>query len=322
MTTNRIDSSFGRRVSLGSGSDHISKRQVDSIISQVISEVSGVPPSSQPPPPQPFTSEAPPPPPFSSQVPPPAQSSAPPPPQSSATPPPQSAVHSSAPSIIRTSIASSIGSETVFSSTIGPLASSTQSVNGALTSQSPDENVPTAASENNGAGLGGGAIAGIAIAGVLVIAFIGGWFFWRRRRRTRGKPTSNENNDQTGTYGDGGIPELHTQERPQEMTGSRWAHTQELDPTQYSKYATNGSHELKTESEPVELLNGPDEYTAPVPYHVPQRPLAGMTETTNTTQLSNVEAQRRREMEWLEMEEERIRKRRELLAVQGGAKGS
>jgi len=310
MTTNRIDSSFGRRVRLGSNSDHIFKRQVDSIISQATSAVGGVL-STQASFPLPFASE--PPPPASSQVAPQEQPSAAPPPQSSitqpSTPPPAQSSAAPPPQSSGTPLS-------------GPLVSSTESSDSRSTSQPPNGNVPTAASENNGTSLGGGAIAGIAIAGVLVIAFIGGWFFWRRRRRTRGKPTSNENNDQTGTYGDGGIPELHTQERPQEMTGSRWAHTQELDPTQYSKYATNGSHELKTESEPVELLNGPDEYTAPVPYHVPQRPLAGMTETTNTTQLSNVEAQRRREMEWLEMEEERIRKRRELLAVQGGAKGS
>jgi len=83
----------------------------------------------------------------------------------------------------------------------------------------------------------------------------------------------------------------------------------------------DASHELKSESEPAELLTGPDEYTAPIPYQVPQRSRAEMTEITNNTPASNVEAQRRREMEWLEMEEERIRKRRELLAVQGGAKG-
>ena len=88
----------------------------------------------------------------------------------------------------------------------------------------------------------------------------------------------------------------------------------------------NGSHELKTEPEPAELLNGHDEYTAPAPYHAPQRSAAEMTEMTDTTEAtnnslsSNVEAQRRREMEWLEMEEERMRKRRELLAAQSGAK--
>ncbi|KAI4944822.1 hypothetical protein J4E91_008510 [Alternaria rosae] len=95
---------------------------------------------------------------------------------------------------------------------------------------------------------------------------------------------------------------------------------QELGCSQYSEYAKSGSLELKTEPEPVELLNGPDEYTASLPYHVPRRSPVEMTETTNNTPASNVEAQRRREMEWLEMEEERIRKRRELLAVQGSAK--
>jgi len=105
------------------------------------------------------------------------------------------------------------------------------------------------------------------------------------------------------------------------MPGSREAQAQELGYSRYSEYAMHASHELKSESEPVELLNGPDEYTAPVPYQDPQRSPAEMTETKNNTPASNVEAQRRREMEWLEMEEERIRKRRELLAAQGGAKG-
>ena len=228
---------------------------------------------------------------------------------------------------------SSTGFDTPRSSATNSLVSSTESSDGTTSTPQPsDGNVPTAAPQDNGSGssgLGGGAIAGIAIAAVLVIALIGGWFFWRRRKRMRGKPTTTEVSAHIagdGGGGDGGIPELDTKERPQEMPGSRQIQTQELDPTQYTKYAMNGSHELKTESEPVELLNGPDEYTAPVPYNTPQRPAAEMTEMTHTTEAtnnslsSNVEAQRRREMEWLEMEEERMRKRRELLAAQSGAK--
>ncbi|KAI4933448.1 uncharacterized protein J4E92_003115 [Alternaria infectoria] len=224
-------------------------------------------------------------------------------------------------STIGSEITSDTTSEISPSSTASSPISSTEGGGGASTPQS------SAASQDNGSGssgLGGGAIAGIAIAAVLVIALIGGWFFWRRRKRTRGKVTS------TGISahiagdgsGDGGIPELDTKERPQEMPGSRQVETQELDPTQYTKYAMNGSHELKTEPEPAELLNGPDEYTAPAPYHAPQRSAAEMTDMTEATSnplSSNVEAQRRREMEWLEMEEERMRKRRELLAAQGGA---
>ena len=146
----------------------------------------------------------------------------------------------------------------------------------------------------------------------------------------RAKPTSTEITAHIAGNGDGdgerGIPELDTKERPQEMPGSHQVQSQELDPTQYNKYAMNGSHELKTEPEPAELLNGSDEHTAPVPYHVQQTPAAETTEMRDTTEAtnsslsSNVEAQRRREMEWLEMEEERMRKRRELLAAQGSAK--
>ncbi|KAI4712226.1 hypothetical protein J4E89_002492 [Alternaria sp. Ai002NY15] len=333
MTTDCMSSSSTRPLQLEPKGDRISKRQVDSIISQITSAVGGVPSDT----PEYVDTSV-----FTA---PPAAAST----QvivSTVTP----TAYGGTPdvvTVIRTftpsetplpsetgSTASSVASELVPpSSTASSPISSTESSDGASAPQSSDGNEPTAASQNNGSGssgLGGGAIAGIAIAAVLVIAVIGGWLFWRRRKRMRAKLTSTEITAHIAGNGDGdgerGIPELDTKERPQEMPGSHQVQSQELDPTQYTKYAMNGSHELKTEPESAELLNGPDEHTAPVPYHVQQTPADETTEIRDTTEAtsnslsSNVEAQRRREIEWLEMEGERIRKRRELLAAQGSAK--
>lgn len=167
-----------------------------------------------------------------------------------------------------------------------------------------------------------GIIAGIAI-GLLAIRFVRGWFFRRRRIRTRGKPTSTKNDDEIGRDADADadaeIPELETMELPQELPEDRLTRAQESNTTRSSKYATDASHELKADSATAELLNGQGEHTPLVTKHDPQRPAAGIMETKNNTLSSNVEAQRRREVEWLEMKEERMRKRRELLAAQGGA---
>jgi flagellar basal body rod protein FlgC len=132
-------------------------------------------------------------------------------------------------------------------------------------------------------------------------------------RRTRGQPARIANNDQIGEDGD--VPELDSKELQQEMATSRQVRMQELGSTHCSAYAVKAPQEPKADSALAELLNVECDYTSPVPHHVPQQPPA---DTAGYSVSANVEAQRRREMEWLEMEEERIRKRRELLALQGG----
>ena len=222
------------------------------------------------------------------------------------------------------SITSSIASELEPASLITySRASTTQGPATASGVPPIDEQTWSPQDDSDGTARTAGIIAGIAI-GLLAIGFVGGWFFRRRRNRTRGKPQSKKNDDEIGTDGDGdrdrdgGIPELDTMELPQELQESRSVQTREQDHTRYPDYALDRAHELKADSATAELLNGQGEHTPLVAKHDPQRPAAGIMETSNNTLSSNVEAQRRREMEWLEMEEERIRKRRELLAAQGG----
>jgi hypothetical protein len=225
-------------------------------------------------------------------------------------------------------VASSVGFGILSSSTIDSVdfyltsssttadspASSTRSSDGAISiSPSPGDNAPTVApwsddSASSSSSLGGGALAGITIVGaVIIIALIGGSFFWLRKKRT----TRDGDMAELGSSVLSQEPVVHSHQT-QNQTQTQ---TQELDSTHCSAYAVNASQERKTDSAPAELLNDEHGYTSPVPHHVPQQPPA---DTAGYSVSANVEAQRRREMEWLEMEEERIRKRRELLALQGG----
>lgn len=221
-------------------------------------------------------------------------------------------------------------------STLSSLAAASSSASGArvTTSQtsarqqsSPttgQQAATTTAANGNGNGndnnssLSNGAIAGIAIGGVLVLALIiGGWFFWRRHKRTRAAGSSSRNDRPTGR--DGEMPEIDTKYPPQEMPGSHQAQAQELDPTHSAMVAMIGAHELNPNTRPGGLPNGETGRTLPV-RHQDMEPAAATTQMTGDATSQNVEAQRRGGMEWLEMEEERIRKRRETLAMQGGGK--
>ena len=189
-------------------------------------------------------------------------------------------------------------------------------------------------------GVGGGAIAGIAIAGIAILALvIGGWYFWRRKKRRAQPPTTTLTDDELARReGDGDKMVLDTdpnasktgadQTQYQEMSGNGL--TQELDRSHSYKYAMGGAHELRAEDQPGELpFNGMEEHgranetgvigtddggdgrnaeTIPIP-----------GANNSTSQVSpHVEAQRKREVEWLEMEETRMRQRREALLQQGG----
>jgi len=189
-------------------------------------------------------------------------------------------------------------------------------------------------------GVGGGAIAGIAIAGVLVLALmIGGWYFWRRKKRRTEPPTTTLTDDELARReGDGDKMVLGAdqsaptagayQTQYQEMSGNGL--TQELDRSHSYKYAVGGAHELRAEDQPGELpYNGMEEHkraneTGAIGTH--DGGDGRNTETiqvpganSSTSQVSpHVEAQRKREVEWLEMEETRMRQRREALLQQGG----
>ena len=114
----------------------------------------------------------------------------------------------------------------------------------------------------------------------------------------------------------------------QEMSGNGL--TQELDRSHSYKYAVGGAQELRAEDQPGELpYNGMEEHaraneTGVIGTHdggdgrnAETIPVLGGNNPTS--QISpHVEAQRKREVEWLEMEETRMRQRREALLQQGG----
>ncbi|KAH8624473.1 hypothetical protein IG631_21212 [Alternaria alternata] len=188
-------------------------------------------------------------------------------------------------------------------------------------------------------GISSGAIAGIAIAGVLVLALIiGGWFFWRRRKR-RAQPSTNTLTDDelARREGDGDkvVFDPHQtapttgayQTQYQEMSGNGLA--QELDRSHSYKHAIGGAHELKADDRPGELpfagieehgsTNGLDVVDGGES-EVTQVPQTNRTVTQAPQVSPHVEAQRRREVEWLEAEEMRMRQRREALLQQSGEK--
>jgi hypothetical protein len=206
----------------------------------------------------------------------------------------------------------------------------------------PPRNTP---SNTSNPSLGSGAIAGIAIGGVLIFAFmIGGWYFWRRKKqRTRLTISALADDELARRDSDGDKMVLDKQQTApttgayqtqyQEMSGS--GVTQELDRSHSYKYAIGGAHELKAEDRPGELpYAGVEEHGSTNEYGVVavnDERNQGMEETTpatgtndTTSQISHVsphvEAQRRREVEWLEAEETRMRQRREALLQQSGGR--
>jgi hypothetical protein len=206
------------------------------------------------------------------------------------------------------------------------------------------------ANESSSPGLGGGAIAGIAIGGILVLALIiGGWFFWRRRKRSKAQTFDVGDDEQARGDRGSGVPppqyspqekQLYIPDHHQEMPGDVPTPAQELDPTQSIKYATHAArhstskvayqyepaHELHPEARPAELPYGGEEHVSPLQQHAPAAVVDEGDVIEETGRVSkavsaDVEAQRRREMEWLDMEEERIRKKRETLSMQTSGKG-
>jgi len=92
-------------------------------------------------------------------------------------------------------------------------------------------------------------------------------------------------------------------------------------------YQYEPAYELNSDGRPAELPQGREENITTVHTHRPQTPVnqidAGEAAGERGAAVSpNVEAQRRREMEWLDMEGERIRKKREMLSMQAGGKSS
>jgi hypothetical protein len=164
-----------------------------------------------------------------------------------------------------------------------------------------------------------GSIVGGVIGGVALLALIGAAIWWiRRKKRTRGAAlpsdgnpntssdkmvvTGDENDHKNGYYG----PNYH------ELHG--YAHTPELDPAR--GFAPN---EMPNgQGMDGELPHAGVRYddSDPLPPPVAVRMEPSPAERPSMDPSPHVEAQRRRELEWLESEEQRLRERRELLRQQ------
>jgi hypothetical protein len=226
----------------------------------------------------------------------------------------------------------------------GSSASAIQSGNGS------ESTAAAIANEKDPQSLGGGAIAGIAIGGILVLAFIiGGWYFWRRRKRARAKDLGSQDDEQArrGRHTVVSAAPYSPHEKPlyipyhqQEMPGDIPTPTQELEyafPSEYAmdaarehtgkaEYKHEPAYELHPEARPAELPYGGQGHVSPLQHHAPAAAVDEGDAIEETGIVSkavsaDVEAQRRREMEWLDREEERIRKKRETLSMQTSGKG-
>ncbi|KNG50081.1 hypothetical protein DDE82_004539 [Stemphylium lycopersici] len=190
--------------------------------------------------------------------------------------------------------------------------------------------VATAQSEDSDSSLGGGAIAGVVIGAIALLALIiGGWFVWRRRKRAK-TASSGFNDyeharteDEKVAAGAGDSGQKHAVFDPSYHELSGVGVVQEADPSPSYKYAMRGSHGLKEDPRPNELPNGQTEYISKMDRHEPKpepEPELEIEQTKTDAVSPHVEAQRKRELEWLEAEEERMRQRRETLMKQGRGK--
>ncbi|RMZ74229.1 hypothetical protein GMOD_00003236 [Pyrenophora seminiperda CCB06] len=216
-------------------------------------------------------------------------------------------------------------SGTLTPSSIISTASATSQTSGSgynnnTSSSSTGNSATGSVSSNSSSRLGGGAIAGIAIGGMLfLVAIIGVLFLWQRKRRVQGI-TSNSNEDEYIGRKDekvavGASPLTNVtniiDKRFQEMSGTNQTHR--LDPPQYHSYTIDPVHELDGSSLPGELPPTRTQDTSHTIKFVIQEPNLEITERPDGVESPHVEAQRRREVEWLEMEEARIRRQREIL---------
>ena len=198
-------------------------------------------------------------------------------------------------------------------------SSTTKSGSGTGGSSTPDKG-GKGGNSGKSSKLGGGAIAGIII-GVLalLLLLIGTVFFILRRKRAHNDSGTNDQpeitavgpNDAAHKHGQGTIPE---------MGGGR--ERQELGPPQ--------PHELRAQNQIGELpYQGDSSYHQDVPYQQVQHPpIFGGVHANEAghppspppmapaVPSEHVQAQRRREVEWLESEEARMRQRREQLMTQ------
>ncbi|KAI2483980.1 hypothetical protein Ptr902_02920 [Pyrenophora tritici-repentis] len=234
---------------------------------------------------------------------------------------------SSTPSVVISSGSSTVSSTSAVvissrPSTVSPIISTSSPISrnpgpGNTSISTPSVRRPEVASvsSNSSARLGAGAIAGIAVGGILLLVLIVcAWFFWRLRKRLTPAVNSDEDlgrrdekvtfgasapTDFTGVFNDTAFHGLP-------VTGQR----HELEPPRYHK--SDLVHELDGSSRPGEL---PSKDASSHTVECLKVADAGNIETTDDVAFDG-EAQRRREVEWLEKEEARIRHKRETLLQQ------
>jgi len=158
-----------------------------------------------------------------------------------------------------------------------------------------------------------GAVAGIAVGGVLILVLIiGGWALWRRRRRAKSTTSKNASasQGQTGREDEKILSDNTTSGARQETSGD--SHAQQLEPSHSNRGETHGL--------------GTDDVPGVLPYaavggtngdEIAGLPTTATARDDTTSHLSpHVEAQRKREVEWLKMEGgENMEKRRDASDV-------
>jgi hypothetical protein len=197
-------------------------------------------------------------------------------------------------SSLLSSSSSSLGPEGSLGS--GSVSSQSSSASSAVPSSASSESGASSAAASSGPKLSGGAIAGIAIGGVagLLLVILAAFFLLRQRKKARLA---------SGAGGaDRRIPEVDgSSSKRRELPGH--GRTQEL--------ATETS-ELGGDPPPNEHAYG-RAGLAPIVHHEASHGTAPTANVGGSEASPHVHAQKKREVEWLEAEEARLRQRREQL---------
>jgi hypothetical protein len=174
--------------------------------------------------------------------------------------------------------------------------------------------------------LSAGSIAGISIGVILVVSIVvGAWIILRRRRKSRSDTNDGSNNTSSKRESDKMVvdqDEVSHGSSAQQLNyqdASGMEYMQELDPSHSNTFMIH-AHELKADATPGELSrhqSGSHSHFSPTD-NDQDHEIEPTADSILPAPSPHVEAQRIRELEWLEMEEARLRQRREQLIRQSG----